>query len=80
MNDYGALLNLSDRPGEAEEVLKDALQGRTAFYSENNPQSIITMTNYALSLGLQSRLSEAKKWNDRALALTRENKMQDLTS
>ena len=80
MNNYGSLLNQSDRPEEAEQVLYETLQCRMTLISENHPDTIQTMANYALALLLQGRLVDAKKWNDRALALTRDNSLEGHTS
>ena len=80
MNNYGTFLNQSDRPEEAEQVLHEALQTRTMLFSENHPDTIQTMANYALALMLQGKIAEAEHWTDKALALTKENSLEGQTS
>ena len=76
INNHSSTLITMGRFQEAERLLWDVYLKQVESHNEDHPSTILNLANYVLALTFQSKHTEAQKWNDHALYLTRKNKSE----
>ena len=80
INNHSSTLISLGRFEEAEKILWDVYLKRVESLTEDDPDTILNLANYVLSLTFQNKFTEAQKWNDHALYLTKKNKSEGKNS